>query len=177
MVSKNTAAIMNGEVDVSSWSDEELIRGQRKNKNGKWNGMAPKLIPAQVVQELTKRRFRRAHALLADSLVDAVQLLQAVVKDKRAEPYERMKAAEMILDRVLGKPKESLALDLAMDGEQPAWHKLMAKGIVASVEEAGLLLERERAAEGEGEIVDGELVEDEGTGVSKTPALRDRLPR
>jgi hypothetical protein len=31
-VSKTTAAIINKDLDVSTWSDEELLRGQRKYK-------------------------------------------------------------------------------------------------------------------------------------------------
>ena len=88
------------------WSDEELIRGQRRNKHGKWTGRARVLLPAHVVHELTKRRFQRAHVLLADSLVDCVQMLRSIVNDKRASKADRIKAAELILERDLLKGDE-----------------------------------------------------------------------
>jgi hypothetical protein len=139
-VSKTTVAIVNGDLDISVWSDEELLRGQRKNKNGKWTGRAPVLLPAHLVHELTKRRFQRAHVLLADSLVDCVQMLRAVVNDRRASKSDRIKAAELIMDRVLGKPKESVELDI-----NPGWQSIVAQAIVPVAEEA----------------IEGELVDDE----------------
>jgi hypothetical protein len=141
VVNRTTAGILNGELDISVWSDEELLRGQRKNKNGKWTGRAPVLLPAQVVHELTRRRFQRAHMLLADSLVDCVQMLRSIVNDRRASKADRIRAAETILDRVLGRPKESVSLDI-----NPGWQGIVARGIVAVAES---------------EVVQGEVVDDD----------------
>jgi hypothetical protein len=140
-VSKTTVAIVNGDLDISVWSDEELLRGQRKNKNGKWTGRAPVLLPAHLVHELTKRRFQRAHVLLADSLVDCVQMLRSVVNDKRASKSDRIKAAEIIMDRVLGKPKEQVSLDI-----NPGWQGIVAQAIVPLAPSS---------------IIEGEVVDDE----------------
>jgi hypothetical protein len=159
---------------LDEW-DEELLRGRRRNKHGTFTGRPPKVIPAALAKELTRRRFQRSFLLMADSLVDAALMLRSIVSDKRAEPADRVRAAELMFNRVLGKPKEAVTLDFQVDDEQPAWQKLMAKGIVASVEDAALMLDRQRGLEEQGEIVDGELVEEDGAGGTETAARMREL--
>lgn len=102
-VGKRNAAIMRGEEDVTMWSDEELIRGQRRDRNGKWGGRPPTVIPAVIHHELVKRRMGEAGRLLNESLVDAVLLLRQVVTDNDADYSDRIKAANIVLERVMGK--------------------------------------------------------------------------
>jgi len=69
-----------------------------------------------------------------------------------------------VFDRVLGKPRESVSLDFTGGGDALPWQKLMAESIVSSVEDAGLMLERQRAAAAaaeDEEIVDAEIVEED----------------
>jgi hypothetical protein len=135
MVSATTAGIINGEVDLSIWDHEELLRGQRKNKRGTWTGRPPVLVPAALHKQLTKRRLQRATALLADSLVDAVLLLRAVINDKRASKLDRIKAAEIVIDRVMGKAKESVQVEMA------PWQGMVATSIVGTAEQARALMD------------------------------------
>ena len=87
MVSPTTRAIADGEItDFSDWSVEELVRGQRKNKRGNWTGKRPKLLPAQLVQELARRQGRHAMALLSAHLVDAAQVIIEIAKKRRQAP-------------------------------------------------------------------------------------------
>ncbi len=125
---RSTTRVLNGEDDVRTWSDDELIRGQRKNKNGKWTGKEPKVLPAEAVRELTRRRFQRAYVLIADSLADGAEMLVSIAKDERAPYMARLKAIELMMDRVLGKPKESIQLEVEVD--DAPWQKLMAAAIV-----------------------------------------------
>jgi hypothetical protein len=142
---------------LDEWSDEELMRGKRRMKNGKFNGRDPQVIPFELHKELTRRRMSRAHDLLADSLVDAAQMLRSVVNDEEASTMSRIRAAELMFDRVLGKPRESVELDLG--GQGAPWQRLVAGAIVGTVEEAGLILDRERSL-AEQDIVDAEIVEE-----------------
>ena len=41
-IGQTNLAILRGEEDVSLWSDEELRRGQRRDKNGHWVGRVMK---------------------------------------------------------------------------------------------------------------------------------------
>lgn len=144
MVSRESTSILLGEVSLEDWDDEELLMGRRRDKGGRFRGKRPNLLPAAVVRELQRRRFAKAHALLADSLVDAVQFLRAVLNDPRASRATRMKAAREILNRVMGKPVEQTRLSIGEPGDKP-WERVVAQAIVATAND----------------VVDGEVVEDE----------------
>jgi hypothetical protein len=119
-------AILNGDEDLSLWSEEELIRGQRRAKNGKWQGRKPKVVPVAVHNELVRRRLSQAGELLRESLVDAVTLLREVVQDEEAQYSDRIKAATLIMDRVMGKAAEHVTLTLQ---EEPPWAKVIRAAI------------------------------------------------
>jgi hypothetical protein len=117
-VGKTNLAILNGEHDLSLWDDEELIRGQRRDRNGRWSGRPPKVVPSAVHAELVRRRLSKAGEVLRESLVDAVTLLRQVVQDEDAQNSDRIKAANLIMDRVLGKAPEHVTFTLQ---EEPPW--------------------------------------------------------
>ena len=52
---------------------------------------------------MTRRRLSEAYDLLREDLVAAVQVLGQVVRDEDAPPKDRIKAAELIMDHVMGK--------------------------------------------------------------------------
>lgn len=83
-VSRDSRMVVAGEQSLDDWDDEELLHGRRRDKGGAFRGPKPKMLSTAVVRELQRRRFAKAHALLADSLVDAVQFLRAVLNDKQA---------------------------------------------------------------------------------------------
>lgn len=125
-----TMAILEGTEDLSLWTEEELLRGQRKAKNGRWVGPRPKVVPTAVHQELVQRRMLNAHTLLGENLVKAVQVLVDIATDKRADAAVRVKAANTIIERVLGKVPERV--HLAPD-EKPAFMKAIEAGIVEMI--------------------------------------------
>jgi hypothetical protein len=66
-VSRHTAAILDGEEDLSAWDDEELLRGQRRAKNGRFVGRPPLVVPQAVHAERVRRTMSKATELLRDS--------------------------------------------------------------------------------------------------------------
>lgn len=130
-VGKANTAIPNGTEDLSLWSEEELLRGQRRGKNGKWVGVKPKVVPTAVHQELVQRRMMNAHTLLGENLVRAVEVLVAIATDKRADDAVRVKAANIILERVMGKVPERV--HLAPDEAEPTWAKAIKTGMVRGI--------------------------------------------
>jgi hypothetical protein len=161
-VARTQVAISKGEIDITQWDDEELIRGRPRDKRGNFTGKAPILVSPMLHRELTRRRFSRAFDLLAASLVDASQMLRAVVNDKNADVAHRIRAAEVIFDRVVGKPKESVSLDItgASRPEQP-WQQLIMSAIVANEGQARAL-PPDPIIDVPDEIVEGEVVEASG---------------
>ena len=67
------------------------------------------------------------------------------MNDKSAEPGDRIRAAELMFNRVLGKPREVVSVDFQGE-DAPPWKRMMAKAIVATAEQAGALLIEEEEA-------------------------------
>lgn len=149
-VSPTSAAIALDGADLSDWDDEELLRGTKRNAAGGWTGRKPRFVPAALHKELTRRRFSRAFDLLAESLVDAAQMLRVIVNDSNATNADRIKAAEVIFDRVAGKPKEQVHVDLS--GDASPFQKLVAAAIVGTDEQARELLS--------GNVEEAEILDD-----------------
>jgi hypothetical protein len=114
-VSPITAAIVNGQEDLSTWTDEELERGQKGDKNGRWPTKKPTIVARAVHDALTRHKMSKAHDLLRENTYKAVQVLVEVATDRAVDRAVRLKAAELILDRTMGKPMEKMRLDIASD--------------------------------------------------------------
>jgi hypothetical protein len=145
------AVVFDGE-PLDDWDDDELIRGKRKDKNGKFTGRPAQVIPARLHRELTRRRFSRSRDLMAESLEDCARMLRSIVVDEAAPIRSRIHAAEVLMDRVLGRPKESMAIDFANTAEPAPWQRMMAEAIVGNLQQA-------IDAEAES-IIEGEVVEE-----------------
>jgi hypothetical protein len=121
---------MYGEIDLSDWTDEELERGRRKSKKGDWSGKAPQVIARQVHDELVRRKHLKSYDLLRAKAYEAVRTLVDVATKRKLDPSVsavRVKAATEILDRALGKPTESMRLQV--DGLEP-WQQLIQTSII-----------------------------------------------
>ena len=131
-VGKTNAAILAGEADLSVWSEEELLRGRRRDAHGRWSGRPPRVVPSAVHQELTRRRMSEAFDLLRTNLVAATEVLVTLAVDPEVDDTVRLKAATTILDRVLGKAPERVELSTT-----PAW----ATALQAAIVERGPVVE------------------------------------
>jgi hypothetical protein len=174
-ISPTSAGILAGEVDLSEWSDEELARGQRRDKHGRWSGRPPKVIPSEVHAEIVRRKMSEAYTLLRENTYKAVEVLVEVATDKKASPAVRVQAAEQILDRTLGKAVEHMKLDVDV---MAPWQRLIANsivgmrggrllGIVGTEEQA-----RELEAE-EGEVLVAETSDHDGDPTETGPLTSD----
>jgi hypothetical protein len=135
-ISPSAASVLYDGESLDDWDDEELVRGKRRGKDGKFRGRPPAVLPIQFVQELNRRRFTRAHAILADSLEDAARMLRAIIADPDAPYADRLKAIEILFDRILGRPTERLQLGI---DDEPRWKRAVATAIVGTLEDAQAL--------------------------------------
>lgn len=87
---------------VQEWDDEELIRGRRRDKNGGWMGLDPKVIPMPVYRELWKRTLNTALDRMRENLVESCEVLVDLSKDKNIPAKDRIAAATYVVDRVMG---------------------------------------------------------------------------
>lgn len=159
MVSPTTAAIVNDPfADLSDWDDAELLHGRRYDKNKKWTGKPNKLVPTACLRELNKRRFARATDTLAESLTAGAEAIRDIIEDTSVDPAIRLKAVELLYDRVWGKPKVSVDLMAGMATETP-WQALVAAAIVPTARDALALMAGDPNNIVDGEIVEGEVID------------------
>jgi hypothetical protein len=111
-IGRVNSGILSGEVDLSSWDMEELRRGQKKDRNGRWVGRPPKVVPKKIHDELVKRTLDDARRLFNDNLLAAVQVLIEIVENPDTDTRERLKGIQMIVDRAMGKAPETVKLNV-----------------------------------------------------------------
>lgn len=131
-VGKVNTRILTGQEDLSLWSDDELIRGQRKDKNGRWQGVKPKVVPKAIHDELVRRTLANAKVLFRDNLIDAVQKMVDIMNGADTEPKDALKAAQLIVDRVMGKVPDKI--DLVV-GEKPRWEAALEDALIVPDDE------------------------------------------
>lgn len=126
-VGRRNTAILTGAEDLSEWTEEELVRGQRKDKNGKWQGRPPSVVPKAIHDELVKRTLKEGAELMRTALVPACRVLATILEDEDAEDRDKIKAATIIMDRVLGKTPERVEVHQT---EEP-WFDALVESIVS----------------------------------------------
>lgn len=124
---KRNTKIITGQEDLSEWDDEELRRGQRRDRNGRFQGAPPKVVPKAVHDELVKRTLSKAQQIMHDSLEDAVTMLKDIATNPLVEEKDRLRAINMIMDRVMGKPQEKIEVK----SDTPPWQVAIQAGIVS----------------------------------------------
>lgn len=158
--------IERGEEDLGRWTLEELERCQKRTEGGWVPRKTPSLIPRAVLQELHKRRYMDVERVIVDAGVPAAQSLASMAEGREKANMARVRACEIILDRMLGKPKETVDVSIESSPLEKAIERL---GEVASaVSWAGALGKAGdgRAVvtgwkiEGDGGIIEADIVDD-----------------
>jgi len=107
-INPKMAALMRGELDVASLDNEELARGQFRNKAGSFSGAGTQMVPREMYAKMMNELFKRANEQMKTSLVDAVKVLTAIATDPDADPKDAIKAAQWLIERVMGKTPENV---------------------------------------------------------------------
>jgi len=107
---QTNSAILAGNVDLTKWSDEELARGQRRDKNGRFQGRPPKVVPMVVYKELARRQTEAVHKHLRDNILEAAHVLTEMIRNPAVDDGTKVKAITMVFDRVLGKAPEKVEI-------------------------------------------------------------------
>jgi hypothetical protein len=100
--------LIDGDISVDDLDDEEVMAGRVKDKNGKFTGRPRDLLPRKISDEMR----RRWHALVQEQLNDQTELailtLQDIMASRMAAAPARVRAAEIILERNLGKVPDKI---------------------------------------------------------------------
>jgi hypothetical protein len=155
VVSANTAAVISGTDDLTGWSDEELLKGQRRSKRGTWEGKPPTVVPMAVHRELIRRRVFECEAIIRESCVHAARYLDGIVRGVEEPKVGRQRAAEVMLERFLGKPTERHLVDARVEVAEPPWLDALRKAVrIPRAIEAS-------ATRSDDDIIDAEVIEDD----------------
>lgn len=106
---------------VQTLSAEELARGQLKNRDGRFGGRPPKLVPRafylQCVREIKRRFDEKMQVRLLEATDELIELSR---EDGGLKPADRAKVLQYLIERVMGPvPKE-----VTIKAEQP-WEDLV----------------------------------------------------
>ncbi len=143
--------------------------GRRRDVNGNFTGKPPRLIPAACYQELKRRQVFDAESTLGRATAEASAYLANVARGVEEPNMGRVRACESLLDRVVGKPKESVDVRMSLHEqvETLPWVQDLRRSLRASPELPAV-------SNSDDDIVDAEVVEDSwGTPPGATPVEDD----
>lgn len=129
-IGSSTADLIENPSQVLDWDDEELRRGVRRLSNGKWpQGEPPKVIPRIVYEELVRRTIDECMEMMRENMPAMIQTLVNIATDEGVEPQHRIKAIDLMMNRIFGKPKERVQVEFSQR-ERPLWEKALDVAIV-----------------------------------------------
>src|SRR5262245_31642161 len=134
-VGQRTAATLAGLDNLEDWDDDELQRGQKRSRRGTWEGRPPKVVPKALHDELVRRTLSKAHELLRDNLVGAVELLGTLIEGEDVDDAVKLKAATIIMDRVMGKAPDKVEVTVQKSPFEDSMGKVFRRRQVIDVEE------------------------------------------
>jgi len=152
-ISPTTADVIDDPTRVHDWDEEELRRGRRRDKNGRFTGRDPIVVPTAVYREMVRRAVRKAEVQMATNLEAASQALVKIIEDPRAENRDKIAAMKILFDRVMGKEPTTVEHNI----KTPLFVGILQGGIVAGGEPVAI----GPAPPDESDILDAEVIEDD----------------
>lgn len=141
-----------GIISVEDLDDEELARGQCRDKKGGFTGLPPRVVPRDLHDQMMKQLLSRAQQKFREGLLGSIEALTHIAQGEVYEPADRIKAATLIIDRVMGKtpdklmvaevkaPWEQIFDSISRDPDSGAYERLAAEATIdAEVVEEGLV--------------------------------------
>lgn len=105
------ALFLNGKITVEDLDDDELAQGRLKAMDGTFRGRPPRVIPTEMVQAMRREWMSRAEAKLRDALMDkGIGTLVALAGDDNIDAGVRLRAAERIIERTMGKVPDKVEI-------------------------------------------------------------------
>lgn len=117
------ALIAAGELTLDDWDDQELIRGYRRNRDGKF-GPPPKWIPQEVAQEIHRRVLKRGGKKMLQAYLQSVDDLVALAQQADSEKV-KLEAIKELQNRIAGKVP-----DKVMVSADDPWADMLADAYV-----------------------------------------------
>lgn len=164
-------AIAQGLLNFDDWDNEELIRGYRRGRSGKF-GKPPRFIPREVQQQAFRVLASRGTSKLQGALLESIEQLLDLVRNADSEKV-RLEAIKELMNRVVGKTP-----DIVLSGSAKPWEEALVDSLVPV--SSALPLELEPGDDGVARMPpiisderDGEVEESLRTGLAASPSPED----
>lgn len=119
------AQLLSGVLQVEDLDDEELARGQLRASDGTFRGRPPKVVPAELVQAMRREWLGRAEAKLREALHEkGIGTYVELAGDKTIDPAVRLRAADKIVERTMGKVPDKVEVS-AEDPVESLFRKIL----------------------------------------------------
>lgn len=105
-----------GLLTLEDLEDDELAACAFRTKDGRL--IASKNMPREMMQEFQRALFKRADVEMKKHTVDAVRATAEIMKSTAVEPEVRLKAAQFLIERNLGKTPQVIAFQSAAPWEE-----------------------------------------------------------
>lgn len=151
-------------ITVEDLDDEEVLNFGFRDSSGRI--FKPRNIPRELVNEITKAIYDRALHEIKSNAVEAAKTLASIMMDPNNDANIRLKAAESILDRSIGKAPQQLNISAGAP-----WEEIFESITTAT---------REQSRANRGNIIDAELAAPDDDVVlpdSLLPATTDTDPQ
>lgn len=95
--------LIDGDITVEDLDWDEVMAGKCKDKNGKFSGRPPDMMPKALLQAFRKEMEKRIQTQFDEGLEVALATLQDVMLSRLAAAPARVRAAEVWIERTVGK--------------------------------------------------------------------------
>lgn len=127
-------AFIDGTLTVADLDDEEVFKMQLKDKNGRFSGPPPKVLPSVFLEAIRVEQMKRHHGAIAAMVDDAHKTIARLMHPMHVGgPGDgpAFKAAQFVLERYAGKTPDALIVKAEV--KTSAWEDI--EGVTIDVEE------------------------------------------
>lgn len=122
-MSDEDLGVVQGLLSLDEWDDEELVRGYRRKRNGKF-GPAPEMIPREIQQEALRRLVGRGERKLQNAYIRTVEKLVDLAHNASSEKVQ-LEAVKALMERVVGKVPDKVLV--SQDNE---WQDMLVDSMI-----------------------------------------------
>jgi hypothetical protein len=134
---------------VAGLDNEELARGQLKDKDGTFRGRPPSMIPRAFYNACVRELMDRGSVRWRANYVGAIDVMTQIAGDPTVKPEVRLKAAQFVVERIEGKVPERIIVT-----EADPWQEGI-DGLLTDVEDATIAHAQQYLARSDGEDTSG----------------------
>lgn len=107
---------------IEEWDMEELAKGRPKDRNGRFSGRPPAVMPRQLHEEIVNRFAEIVKGEMRQHTVDAMKVLGQIIdsdeRDENGKPIVaasvKLDATKFLIEHIIGKPKQRVETDISV---------------------------------------------------------------